>query len=141
MACKRSAVRSRLSPPFPFCFNRLSSRSGSTFTRPQQHPTTPSSRGLGHHPFTVSTRVRIPLGSPIKSDSFCAIGASDSRHTQRLRQRDRLVRSVDRRPDALTNLPANRLPARGRKSHNNFFSRHSQGAKWGGSINIHRRLA
>ncbi len=25
---------------------------------------TPSSRGLGHHPFTVSTGVRIPLGTP-----------------------------------------------------------------------------
>lgn len=24
----------------------------------------PSSRGLGHHPFTVSTGVRIPLGTP-----------------------------------------------------------------------------
>ena len=24
-----------------------------------------SSRGLGHHPFTVSTGVRIPLGTPI----------------------------------------------------------------------------
>jgi len=27
----------------------------------------PSSRGLGHHPFTVSTGVRIPLGTPIKT--------------------------------------------------------------------------
>jgi hypothetical protein len=26
----------------------------------------PSSRGLGHHPFTVSTGVRIPLGTPVK---------------------------------------------------------------------------
>src|SRR4051794_34233289 len=25
----------------------------------------PSSRGLGHHPFTVSTRVRIPQGTPV----------------------------------------------------------------------------
>ena len=24
----------------------------------------PSSRGLGHHPFTVSTGVRIPVGTP-----------------------------------------------------------------------------
>ena len=30
-----------------------------------------SSRGLGHHPFTVSTGVRIPVGSP----SFVALGA------------------------------------------------------------------
>jgi hypothetical protein len=28
---------------------------------------TPSSRGLGHYPFTVSTGVRIPVGSP----AFC----------------------------------------------------------------------
>ena len=26
--------------------------------------TSPSSRGLGHHPFKVATRVRIPLGTP-----------------------------------------------------------------------------
>ena len=29
----------------------------------------PSSRGLGHHPFTVTTRVRIPLGTPHKQDA------------------------------------------------------------------------
>jgi hypothetical protein len=32
----------------------------------------PSSRGLGHHPFTVSTGVRIPVGTPqigVASDS------------------------------------------------------------------------
>lgn len=27
--------------------------------------TSPSSRGLGHHPFTVKTRVRLPLGTPL----------------------------------------------------------------------------
>lgn len=27
----------------------------------------PSSRGLGHRPFTAVTRVRISLGSPLKS--------------------------------------------------------------------------
>ncbi len=51
MACKRSAVRSRLPPP--------------KFSRADQSKVlTPSSRGLGHHPFTVSTGVRIPVGSP-----------------------------------------------------------------------------
>ncbi len=45
MACKRSAVRSRLPPP--------------TSETP-----TPSSRGLGHRPFTAVTGVRIPVGSP-----------------------------------------------------------------------------
>jgi hypothetical protein len=47
MACKRSAVRSRLPPP----------------TRSDE---TPSSRGLGHRPFTAVTGVRIPVGSPNK---------------------------------------------------------------------------
>ncbi len=42
MACRRSAVRSRLAPPSP----------------------SPSSRGLGHRPFTAVTGVRIPLGTP-----------------------------------------------------------------------------
>src|SRR3954471_9427197 len=50
MACKRSAVRSRLPPPK--CRTERSK------------VTTLSSRGLGHHPFTVSTGVRIPVGSP-----------------------------------------------------------------------------
>jgi hypothetical protein len=54
MACKRSAVRSRLSPPaFRMAAHAVN---GS--------PRSPSSRGLGHHPFTVSTGVRIPLGTP-----------------------------------------------------------------------------
>ena len=48
MACKRSAVRSRLSPPNQDC----------------RDPKSPSSRGLGHDPFTVVTGVRIPLGTP-----------------------------------------------------------------------------
>src|SRR6476660_10254593 len=47
MACKRSSVRSRLPPP----------------TEAVQVLTL-SSRGLGHYPFTVSTGVRIPVGSP-----------------------------------------------------------------------------
>ena len=36
---------------------------------------TPSSRGLGHHPFTVSTGVRIPVGSP--SDATIAAALAD----------------------------------------------------------------
>ena len=43
MACKRSAVRSRVPPP---------------------NDKSLSSRGLGHYPFTVSTGVRIPVGTP-----------------------------------------------------------------------------
>ena len=50
---KRSSVRSRLPPPQVSKFQGL----------------TLSSRGLGHHPFTVSTGVRIPVGSP-----SCALG-------------------------------------------------------------------
>ena len=30
----------------------------------------PSSRGLGHRPFTAVTRVRIPLGTPFKSIGY-----------------------------------------------------------------------
>ena len=48
MACKRSAVRSRLPPP----------------EYREVQDLTLSSRGLGHHPFTVSTGVRIPVGTP-----------------------------------------------------------------------------
>src|SRR5450830_1769527 len=50
MACKRSAVRSRLPPPSGTDENAVSR--------------SPSSRGLGHHPFAVSTGVRIPVGTP-----------------------------------------------------------------------------
>src|SRR3974390_2056486 len=52
MACKRSAVRSRLPPP----------------------PKSPSSRGLGHDPFTVVTGVRIPLGTPTRPYSRGSLG-------------------------------------------------------------------
>ena len=58
MACKRSAVRSRLPPPVP---NRIT-RSGAPLL-----PIclwSPSSRGLGHRPFTAITGVRIPVGTP-----------------------------------------------------------------------------
>src|SRR5215207_11703468 len=66
MACKRSAVRSRLPPPkvkssreeFEVCWVFAKGPSGSSKVL------TLSSRGLGHHPFTVATGVRIPLGSP-----------------------------------------------------------------------------
>ena len=50
MACKRSAVRSRLSPP-PYPGRKASGLSL-------------SSRGLGHRPFTAVTGVRIPVGTP-----------------------------------------------------------------------------
>src|ERR1035441_10116440 len=53
MACKRSAVRSRLAPPVLVC--------EIGFFR----PASPSSRGLGHIPFTDATGVRIPVGTPI----------------------------------------------------------------------------
>ncbi len=34
---------------------------------------TPSSRGLGHRPFTAVTGVRIPVGSPIKYTALCGV--------------------------------------------------------------------
>ena len=51
MACKRSAVRSRLAPP----------------KQKVLKSTSPSSRGLGHYPFTVVTPVRIRLGTPLST--------------------------------------------------------------------------
>ena len=35
----------------------------------------PSSRGLGHRPFTAVTGVRIPVGTPFKDD-FCCLYCS-----------------------------------------------------------------
>ena len=58
MACRRSAVRSRLAPPL-FRTGIAGFDSSSTAS--------PSSRGLGHHPFTVDTGVRIPVGTPFDS--------------------------------------------------------------------------
>ena len=37
----------------------------------QNHPGSPSSRGLGHRPFTAATGVRIPLGMPFFKACFC----------------------------------------------------------------------
>src|SRR5580698_7432041 len=46
-------------------------------------PASPSSRGLGHHPFTVRTGVRIPVGTPLPAAArsteaalVCRIAAS-----------------------------------------------------------------
>ena len=53
--------------------------------RMMQVSASPSSRGLGHHPFTVDTGVRIPVGTPLYKQTgssrelpvlLCAIGAS-----------------------------------------------------------------
>src|SRR5688572_25190946 len=57
MACRRSAVRSRLAPPLKL--ETLYQQAGFGFTA------SPSSRGLGHYPFTVATGVRIPVGTPL----------------------------------------------------------------------------
>ena len=86
MACKRSAVRSRLPPP---ASDRKAAVSVSSACRGSnsrsQHlavaaPQSRSSRGLGHHPFTVSTRVRISYGTPSLSFraviAACSCGAS-----------------------------------------------------------------
>ncbi len=60
MACKRSAVRSRLPPP----------QDTSDF---EQHLGSPSSRGLGHRPFTAVTGVRIPVGTPNNEATATAV--------------------------------------------------------------------
>ncbi len=62
MACKRSAVRSRLPPPLSFTGTSACSNKAKQLGQ----VLSPSSRGLGHHPFTVSTGVRIPVGTPVK---------------------------------------------------------------------------
>ena len=41
----------------------------------------PSSRGLGHYPFTVGTGVRIPVGTPDKAPSI-ELGAKPARPVQ-----------------------------------------------------------
>ena len=90
MACRRSAVRSRLAPP-RLHGNRAASP-GSPVT------TSPSSRGLGHYPFTVATGVRIPVGTPPKQPgsgrvSFCpdfAIGGQTCRPVERLSKAGRV---------------------------------------------------
>ena len=53
MACKGSAVRLRLAPPLL------------SLLRAPRAIASPSSRGLGHRPFTAVTGVRIPVGTPL----------------------------------------------------------------------------
>jgi hypothetical protein len=43
-------------------------------------PGSPSSRGLGHHPFTVSTGVRIPVGTPAAVAGRCSSCSSKAVH-------------------------------------------------------------
>ena len=50
-----------------FVANKLRDNSTPAHIFAKPFRTTLSSRGLGHRPFTAGTRVRIPLGSPIKS--------------------------------------------------------------------------
>ena len=77
-----------VSGSIPLTSTRISARSSimrcRTSSGPQQFDSTQSrsSRGLGHHPFTVSTGVRIPYGTP----STCARPGSlrDSGHSRLL---------------------------------------------------------
>ena len=45
----------------------------------EQSPTSPSSRGLGHRPFTAVTGVRIPLGTPYRTRRPAESGSSGLR--------------------------------------------------------------
>jgi hypothetical protein len=65
MACKRSAVRSCLPPPILYQDGNKELLGFLNLKVPVPRFMTPSSRGLGHYPFTVSTGVRIPVGSPV----------------------------------------------------------------------------
>ncbi len=67
MACKGSAVRSRLAPPPDLYLHR------SVFHL------SPSSRGLGHRPFTAVTGVRIPLGTPLLQNASLTLYLSTFR--------------------------------------------------------------
>ncbi len=78
MACRRSAVRSRLAPPD---FPSTSFRAQAAWKPDISFTASPSSRGLGHYPFTVATGVRIPVGTPIHAGAratgplfFVAVG-------------------------------------------------------------------
>ncbi len=62
MACKRSAVRSRLPPPNKIAVSVVANH---VVVKSRS----PSSRGLGHRPFTAVTGVRIPVGTPEYSGS------------------------------------------------------------------------
>lgn len=55
----------------------------------------PSSSGLGHHPFTVNTGIRIPSGVPLSSEVGSPVSESDSGiklHTERQRTKKRRQR-------------------------------------------------
>ena len=58
-ACKGSAVRSRLPPP--------------------KNTRSPSSRGLGHRPFTAVTGVRIPVGTPASNKTDTSVSVFSSK--------------------------------------------------------------
>jgi hypothetical protein len=74
----------------------LVSRSGALYIcapassiRPRTAATTrPSSRGLGRRPFTAKTRVRFPLGAPIKSKTYAQSTWSGRRFSPVLVQTD-----------------------------------------------------
>ena len=71
MALWRSSVRSRLAPPGAATNKQHHGPSGNADDRDnnkKQQVLSPSSRGLGHYPFTVATGVRIPVGTPNQQD-------------------------------------------------------------------------
>src|SRR5690606_38252278 len=47
-------------------------------TKPRRLTASPSSRGLGHYPFTVVTGVRIPVGTPLQDAGPATRRASSS---------------------------------------------------------------
>lgn len=59
----------------------------------------PSSRGLGHHPFTVSTGVRIPLGTPIENRFDSGFAANAAKQSQQVRSK---IETREKRPDSLS---------------------------------------
>ena len=104
MACRRSPVRSRLAPPLCWYFVK---------NQAKVLPASPSSRGLGHYPFTVATGVRIPVGTPLQNarasgrSSFPATGMRIPRGSTAAAQR---LRTSAQRADGPKGVPQARNP-------------------------------
>ena len=77
MACKGSAVRSRLAPP-----SIKAGTPASFFCPSRPHRLD----GLGHRPFKAATRVRIPLGTPNKTMGYVFKRDSYGKYTENLQQ-------------------------------------------------------
>ena len=127
MACKRSSVRSRLPPPINcreilsanfFEFSFFEQVCKDLFVGSSK-VLTPSSRGLGHYPFTVGTGVRIPVGSPAFTTPCVVpkaqVGQQKARESRRLGSQERML-SLPGAVVQLVRIPACHAGGRGFES-------------------------